>query len=127
MFPVLRRVPAFARAPVREIKEAHELRRRATAALREIFGRMTDRAPLVVFIDGSREAVCNKGGLAFTVPGSRVVRLCVDELKRTWQQSPRHTAASFIHEMLHTLGLGENPPSSNEITQRVLAACSRYD
>lgn len=82
---------------------------------------------LVVFIDGSREAVCNKGGLAFTVPGSRVVRLCVDELKRTWQQSPRHTAASFIHEMLHTLGLGENPPSSNEITQRVLAACSRYE
>jgi hypothetical protein len=25
--------------------------------------------------------------------------------------------------MLHTLGLGENPPSSNEITRRVLARC----
>jgi hypothetical protein len=82
---------------------------------------------LVVFIDGSREVACNKGGLAFTAPGSRVVRLCVDELKRTWQQSPEHTVASFIHEMLHTLGLGENPPSSKEITQRVLAACHRYE
>ena len=28
-----------------------------------------------------------------------------------------------IHEMLHTLGLGENPPSSREITQRVNERC----
>jgi hypothetical protein len=80
---------------------------------------------MVVFIDGSREVACGEGGFAFTAPGSRVVRLCVDVLKRTWQQSPRYTAASFIHEILHTLGLGENPPSSKDITQRVLAACHR--
>jgi len=29
----------------------------------------------------------------------------------------------IIHEMLHTLGLGENPPSSREITQRVNERC----
>jgi len=80
---------------------------------------------MLVFIDGSREVVCVEGVFAFTAPGSRVVRLCVDELKRTSQQSPRHTAASFIHEMLHSLGLGENPPSPKEITRRVLAACHR--
>ena len=51
------------------------------------------------------------------------MRLCVGEVKRTWQKGPRHTAARFIHEMLHTLGLGENPPSPREITDRVLAAC----
>ncbi len=80
---------------------------------------------LVVFVDGTREVACFEGVFAFTVPGSRVVRLCVDELKRTARQSPRHTAANFIHEMLHSLGLGENPPSSTEITARVLAACHR--
>jgi hypothetical protein len=31
--------------------------------------------------------------------------------------------AVIIHEMLHTLGLGENPPSSTEITFRVLNRC----
>jgi hypothetical protein len=28
-----------------------------------------------------------------------------------------------IHEMLHTLGLGEDPPSSFEITERVRRRC----
>jgi hypothetical protein len=30
-----------------------------------------------------------------------------------------------IHEMLHSLGLGENPPSSREITKQVTARCGR--
>jgi hypothetical protein len=80
---------------------------------------------MLVFIDGSREAPCVTGVVAFTTPGSRVIRLCVDALKLTWQQDREHSAASFIHELLHTLGLGENPPSSAEITKRVLAACRR--
>ena len=80
---------------------------------------------LVVFIDGSRERPCMSGVFAFTAPGSRVVRLCLDEIKRTWAQNPEHTVASFIHEMLHTLGLGENPPASAEITRRILAGCRR--
>ena len=80
---------------------------------------------MLVFIDGSRDQPCVMGALAFTAPGSRVVRICVDQLKRTWREEPEHTVASFIHEMLHTLGLGENPPSSSEITKRVLAACRR--
>jgi hypothetical protein len=33
--------------------------------------------------------------------------------------------AAFIHEILHTLGLEENPPSSSQITRRVLARCGR--
>jgi len=28
-----------------------------------------------------------------------------------------------IHEALHSLGLGEDPPSSREITARVSSAC----
>jgi hypothetical protein len=31
--------------------------------------------------------------------------------------------ATVIHEALHTLGLGENPPTSREITAGVLKRC----
>lgn len=51
MFPALKRVPAFANAPLREAKEAADLRRRAVGALRELLARMTDRGAVIVFID----------------------------------------------------------------------------
>jgi len=91
--------------------------------LRELaFDRQT-YLTMIVFVDGSREMPCIRGSFAYTTPGSRVVRLCVDELKRTWQTGPEHAVSRVIHEMLHTLGLGEDPPSSAEITRRVLAGC----
>jgi len=77
----------------------------------------------LVFIDNTRERRCMTGILAFTEPGSYVVRLCVEEFKRAWQQDQRRTIAALIHEMLHSLGLGENPPTSNEITATVLGIC----
>ncbi len=80
---------------------------------------------MVTFIDDSRHKRCASGVLVFTAPGSRVVRVCVEELKRINDQQPDYVVASLIHEILHTLGLGENPPSSREITARVLARCGR--
>ena len=77
---------------------------------------------MVTFIDDSRHVICEKGGLFFTSPGSRVVRVCVEQLKRT-KSRPGHLMALFIHEVLHTLGLGESPPSSEAITARVIARC----
>jgi hypothetical protein len=77
----------------------------------------------VVFIDDTHHPACVTGVLAVMVPGSRVVRLCTTEIKRARQQDSPQIVAAFIHEMLHTLGLAENPPSSNEITKRVLARC----
>jgi hypothetical protein len=77
----------------------------------------------VVFTDTSRRQACTAGVLAFTSPGNRMVNVCSEELKRAWQEYPEHTGAALIHEMLHTLGLGENPPSTHEITRRVLDRC----
>jgi hypothetical protein len=80
---------------------------------------------MVTFIDDSRHRRCAGGVLVFTAPGSRVVRVCADELKRIDAQQTDYVVATLIHEILHTLGLRENPPSSREITARVLARCGR--
>ncbi len=78
----------------------------------------------IVFVDGSDTTLCARGALAVTEPGSRVVRVCGDRLAwRAWRQNSRQIVAAFIHEALHTLGLGENPPSSVEIQSRVLKRC----
>ncbi len=54
MFPVLRRVSVFETAPNRGAADPVEQRRRAVAALRELLGRMADRAPVVLFVDDAQ-------------------------------------------------------------------------
>jgi len=78
---------------------------------------------LLYFRDGSGSALCEEGGFAGTSPGSRVVWICARTLEQNYWRSPRHATASVIHEVLHTLGLGENPPSSSEITAQILSHC----
>ena len=39
------------------------------------------------------------------------------------RSDPDFAESLVIHELLHTLGLGENPPTSAEITRRVEARC----
>ena len=79
---------------------------------------------LILFADGSDRRSC-KGddAYAFTKPGSRVVYVCGRAFKDLAKRSPERAQAIVIHEALHTLGLGENPPSSAQITARVLARC----
>jgi hypothetical protein len=80
---------------------------------------------LLYFRDGSGSRLCAQGAFAVTSPGSRVVWICGWTLEHNYWLSPRHAIASVIHEVLHTLGLGENPPSSAEITAHVLRQCGR--
>jgi hypothetical protein len=76
------------------------------------------------FINGSRQRPCQTSRpFAFTTPGSRLVYVCGTEFRKLADERPRIAAAIVIHEALHTLGLGEDPPSTSEITQRVLARC----
>jgi hypothetical protein len=56
--------------------------------------------------------VCPAGG---PTPGSRFARIQIE--------NPSLAEVMVIHEMLHTLGLGENPPTTFEITDRVMARC----
>ena len=78
---------------------------------------------MITFVDGTRDERCDSGAVLFTAPGSRVVRVCSDQLKRIAPLKPEYVVASFIHEILHTLGLGENPPSPSQITARVVSRC----
>jgi hypothetical protein len=78
----------------------------------------------LVFEDGSRRAPCASPGiLAFTRVGSRTIQICASQWKSATRAHPAHAEMILIHEMLHTLGLGENPPTSLEITARVTERC----
>ena len=61
------------------------------------------------FYDGSRGDLCTgRGAGAMTQPGSHVVFICpagFGEISR----EPRKARVIVIHELLHTLGLGESP------------------
>ncbi len=81
-----------------------------------------DQLARVFFYDGSASG-CAARQLAYTEPGSHVVFVCGDRFRSLAQLSPTYLEAAIIHEILHTLGLGENPPSWEEITTRVLEAC----
>jgi hypothetical protein len=78
----------------------------------------------VLFYDGFDESACreNRRRLAFTTPGSRVVRVC-RSLIAMGIENPEQAQAIVLHEVLHTLGLGENPPDQDEITRAVVRRC----
>jgi hypothetical protein len=76
----------------------------------------------ILFREGDPRECARGHVLAFTTPGSRVVFVC-SQLAETQRRDTVLAEAMVIHEALHTLGLSEDPPSSQEITRRVLARC----
>jgi hypothetical protein len=80
---------------------------------------------LVFFYDGEGASQCrNTGVLAFTAPGSRVVHVC-PQFASAQRRDRRLAEVIVIHEVLHSLGLGENPPTSRDINARIVARCGR--
>ena len=73
------------------------------------------------FVDGSGQLPCNSRSDcgAATERGSHVIFVCPAHFLAATREGP----VTVIHEMLHSLGLGENPPSSYQINKRVIARC----
>ena len=80
----------------------------------------------VLFFDGRATRPCSdRQVLAWTTPGSRAISICWDQFASFQRGRTGDAANLLIHEALHTLGLGEGPPDSREITARVQARCGR--
>ena len=78
----------------------------------------------VYFVAGDeRRCRADEATTAFTVPGSRVVHVCVDRFAERFAVKTRDGELLILHELLHTLGLGENPPSSAAISAAVRERC----
>jgi hypothetical protein len=76
------------------------------------------------FANGDHADFCQpRGVLAATTPLSHVIFLCGSRFFEKDHRDPEFAAALVIHEMLHSLGLTENPPTSLEITSRVVERC----
>ncbi len=81
----------------------------------------------ITFTSAAHHPACaGSNRVAFTVPGSRVVHVCPERFERVFRDDEGYAVNAVIHEALHTLGLGENPPSSAEITNAVAVRCGRY-
>jgi hypothetical protein len=78
---------------------------------------------MIPLLDGEEHELCRRGHTQlFTNAGVARVFVCRPFLA-TMASDRRMAEVYMIHEMLHTLGLGENPPSSQQITQQVRRRC----
>ena len=78
---------------------------------------------MLPLVDGSERRLCRWSNVQLlTVPHLPRVWVC-GRFPATQVREPAMAESLLIHEMLHTLGLGENPPSSLEITRRVSDRC----
>ena len=86
---------------------------------------------MLPFLNGAALPLCRRNTAALTsVPGLPPIYVCPasgghlrSRLAEVEAENPSLAEAMVIHEMLHTLGLGENPPAPSEITARVRARC----
>lgn len=86
----------------------------------------TDAFALLRFVDDGAAPQCRAATtLAFTQTGSPLIRVCGLQFRSRFLRDRPATEIVVIHEFLHALGLGENPPTSKAITERVTMRCGR--
>jgi len=83
----------------------------------------------ILFVEDDAAPQCRRDEVvtAFTAPGYQVVHVCTARFAGRFERDPVVAELIVIHEMLHTLGLGENPPSSAAITGQVKKRCGGVD
>jgi hypothetical protein len=77
------------------------------------------------FTDGSATPQCRTHLrlAAYTAPGHSVIFVCGPRFASRFREDTKGAELIVIHEMLHAVGLGENPPASAEITTQVTRRC----
>lgn len=92
----------------------------------------SDYLRTIAFREGSSQRSCRpEHVLMVAYPGRSTVYVCaaqgrsITRLAVTLSRSHDLVEHTIIHEMLHTLGLRENPPTSHQITQQVRRRCGR--
>jgi hypothetical protein len=77
----------------------------------------------VRFLNGEVQPLCRRSAVQMVTTGkSQYVYVC-PQFRQFEDRRPELAPALVIHEALHTLGLGEDPPSSMEITGRIAERC----
>jgi hypothetical protein len=77
----------------------------------------------VHFLNGEVQPLCRRSTVQMVTTGtSRYVYVC-PQFRGFQDRRPELASVLVIHEALHTLGLGENPPTPMEITSRIFARC----
>jgi hypothetical protein len=78
------------------------------------------------FYDGDRMVQCRwRNTWAWVAVGTDAVFVCRSRFVNLATKNEKLAMNILVHEALHTLGLGENPPSSEEITASVIRRCGR--
>ena len=82
----------------------------------------SDALSLLRFFDDRWAPQCRSAQM-FTQTGSPLIRVCAGQFSEGFRRNQTMTEIIIIHELLHTLGLGENPPTSAAITEQVVVRC----
>ncbi len=78
------------------------------------------------FFDADHMVQCRRRSTWAWIPvGGDVVFVCRSRFASLLRKDEWLAGNVLIHEALHSLGLGENPPSSEEITATVVRRCGR--
>ena len=76
-----------------------------------------------VAADSLPQCRTNEATATFTQPYGRLVYVCTERFVNSFARRTAGGELLLIHELMHTLGLGENPPSSAQISEAVMRYC----